>query len=512
MDFGKITALEQRLDFPVYRRDPIMRRFLPLLLLFGMPCVYAADQPAVPAEEVPLSTAHARVYRENEPDSPNGPIVLAIGPHLFLDNYLIASSTGITRVVNVPMRDTAIPNPVVTGKEDGCFQPYMTIFRDPETGRFRIWYGSRVETQSESTSCIGYMESPDGVHWERPYRVLPDPGPIQFGSSVVDDGPACPDPSKRYKFAWWYGGGLRIATSPDGFTFTPVSQDPVIVHNHDITGLSYDTPRARYVATVSVYRGSDAWEGNRRITMHGFSTDLLHWTEPHYVLVPDYSIDEGELQFYAMDGYLQRGDLTVAMVKVLRDDLKADTPPDPPEAYGVGYTTLAWSRDGETWIRDPEPFFQPDPRKGAWDHAHAWIDEQLPVGDEVYLYYGGYARGHKVNRFEERQIGLIKMKQDRYVARAALEGTGELVTPPLLLDGTTLAVNACAKQGSLRLEIRDDAGVAIPGFTFSACALVTTDAVREQIRWAHPLRELYGKRIQLAFRLERASLYALYLE
>lgn len=489
-----------------------MKRLLPLLLVFGMPCVYGATQPTVPAEEIPLSTAHARIYQTNLPSPFNDPIRLTIGPHLFLDDYLIASSTGITRVVSVPKRDTAIPNPVVTGKEDGCFQPYMTVFRDPGTGRFRIWYGSRVEAQSESTSCIGYMESPDGVHWERPHRVLPDPGPIQFGSSVVDDGSAGPAPSTRYKFAWWYGGGLRIATSPDGFTFTPVSTDPVILHNHDITGLYYDAPRARYVATLSVYRGSDAWDGNRRITMHSFSTDLLHWTEPHHVLVPDYTIDYGELQFYAMDGYFQRGDLIIAMVKVLRDDLKADTPPDPPEAYGVGYTTLAWSRDGETWIRDPEPFFQPDPRKGAWDHAHAWIDEQLPVGDEVYLYYGGYARGHKVNRFEERQIGLLKIRQDRYVARAALEGTGELVTPPLLLDGTKLAVNACANQGSLQMEIRDESGVAVPGFAFAACPPLTTDTIHQEIRWEHPLEKLRGRTVRLAFRLERASLYAFYLE
>ena len=147
------------------------------------------------------------------------------------------------------------------------------------------------------------------------------------------------------------------------------------------------------MATVSVYRGGDCLD--RRPAHHHaqFGTDLLQWTQPHHVLVPDYSIDEGELQFYALDGYLQRGGLTLGMVKVLRDDLKADTPPDPPDAYGVGYTTLAWSRDGETWMRDPEPFFQPDPQQGAWDHAHAWIDEQLPVGDEVYLYYGGYARG-----------------------------------------------------------------------------------------------------------------------
>lgn len=35
-----------------------------------------------------------------------------------------------------------------------------------------------------------------------------------------------------------------------------------------------------------------------------------------------------------------------------------------------------------------------------------WADCQLVVGDEMFIYYGGYARGHKVERFTERQIGL----------------------------------------------------------------------------------------------------------
>lgn len=484
------------------------------LLLLSVCCLFGfvtADA-LEPSEEIPLSSENARVYGITSVQTAEEPVVLSTGPHLFLDEYLIASCSNIARVVQMPERNPAIPNPVVTGNEDGCFQPYLTVLRDNQTGRFRLWYGSHNQDLSEVVSRIGYMESDDGIHWERPHRILPDPGPIQFGSSIVDDGPNCADPLKRYKYTWWYGGGLRIATSPDGLTFTPLSDEPLILHNHDITGLYFDGIRNRYVATISVYRGSDAWEGNRRVTMHSFSTDLLHWTKPHYVLTPDYSIDEGELQFYAMDGYLQRGGLTIGMVKVLRDDLKADTPPDPPEAYGVGYTALAWSRDGNTWIRDPEPFFQPDPEKGTWDHAHAWIDEQTPVGDEVYLYYGGYARGHKVNRFEERQIGLLKMKQDRYVARTAQNGKGELVTPLLKLSGKKLSINVNADGGLLRVEIRGAAGQPLPGFGFEDCVPITSDALSAPLTWTKPVESLAGQAVRLAFSLERASLFAFYLE
>jgi hypothetical protein len=51
------------------------------------------------------------------------------------------------------------------------------------------------------------------------------------------------------------------------------------------------------------------------------------------------------------------------------------------KAAGLGYTVLAWSRDGETWERDYEPFIPNNSLPGSWDHAMAWGDEQIQVGD-----------------------------------------------------------------------------------------------------------------------------------
>ncbi|HUW60453.1 MAG TPA: GDSL-type esterase/lipase family protein [Candidatus Bathyarchaeia archaeon] len=461
------------------------------------------------AEAVPLTESGARLYGKEPAVRPNPPLRLAPGPHLFIDDYYFETVEGVGRVVNVPERDARIPNPIVTGKEDGCFQPYMTVLRDGETGRFRLWFGRRTEDSNPSRSRLGYMESADGIHWVRPADLLDDPGgPIQFGVSIVDDGAAAANPSQRYKYGWWFDGGLRIATSPDGLAWTPLSPDVLIRQNHDITGLSYDPLRSRYTATVSVYRSGDTWQGNRRVTMHSHSTDLLHWTRPRYVVLPDADADEGETQFYAMDGYLARGGLLLGMVKVLRDDLKADDPPDPPDAYGVGYTALAWSRDGETWTRDPAHFFNPDPKKGAWDHAHAWIDEQVLVGDEVYLYYGGYARGHKINRFEERQIGLVTIPRDRYSGWAAQSAPGRIVTVPLVLEGAALAINADARGGSIKVQVVDAKGKAIEGFAFADAAPIAEDKVAQLLSWKRPLDELAGKIVRLELELKNATVYA----
>lgn len=473
-----------------------------LLVLAGCAWLTVAN-PARAAEATALIYPHQPARQQI-----TAPIQLQAGPHLLLDDYLIESSSNLVRRVHVPQREPAIRNPIIIGKEDGSFQPYLTVIRDASSGRFRVWYGAHTEDFNPGRSHIGYLESTDGVHWLRPHRVLADPGPIQFGVSVLDEGTSFPKPAERYKFAWWFEGGLRLATSPDGFVWKPLSPDVLIKHNHDITGIFWDAPRKQYVATVSFYINGPAWKGLRRVTKHSTSTDLLHWSEPWLVVTPDDKLDEGETQFYAMDGYLTRGDVTIGMVKVLRDELKADNPPEPRDAYGLGYTTLAWTRDGIHWVRDREKFFDRHPTKGEWDHAHAWIDDQVPVGDEVFLYYGGYKSGHKVNRFEERQIGLVKMKRDRYVAREAGASGGSLRTPLLKLSGDAITLNADATGGEVLVQVLDAAGKPVRGFTRKDCRRITGDSLSAAVQWKKPLRELQGRPVRLEFFLRNARLFA----
>ena len=444
------------------------------------------------------------IYVPGEAPDRGGPIRLRPGPHLFLDDFLISQSRNLKRRVNCPRRDPQISNPVITGKEDLNFQPYMTVLRDPQSGRFRIWYNARTRDSNPGASHVGLMESEDGIHWIRPPRVLEDPAPIQFGCSVLDDGPGFPDPARRYKFAWWHGGGLRIAASPDGLKWTPLVPQVVLRHNHDINNIFRDTLRDRYAAIVSVYVSGPKWKGQRRSTMLSTSKDLIQWEKPWYILAPDDSADEGQTQFYAMSGHLIRGGLWIGLVKVLRDDLKA---PDTPQgAYGVGYTTLAWTRDGRHWVRDTAPYFRPDPAPGAWDHAHAWLDFQLPVGDEVYLYYGGYTNGHKVNRFEERQIGLVRIPRDRYVSRDAGSEEGTLTTPPVILDGNKMTVNADVK-GQLRVRLLGADGNPIPGFDATDCKSTRGDGVAQAVQWKGSLAALRDKPVRVEFLLRDARLY-----
>ncbi len=483
-----------------------------LLMLMPLVQIANASDEAISCENTPITYTYAQIYTPGAAPALESPIPLEPGPYLFIDDYLIAESRGVVRVVESPLRDPAIGNPLITGMEDGCFQPYLTVLRDDKTGRFRMWYGRHTEDFNTLRSHIGYIESGDGIHWERPARTLAEPAPIQFGVSVVDDGPGYADPSSRFKYVWHMEDGLKIAVSPDGLAWTPLFPKPVLHQNHDINGLYFDPIRKCYTATLSVRKDADEyWKGNRRITMQSQSRDLRTWSEPWYVLLPDSKRDEGEMQFYAMDGYLARGGLLIGMVKVLRDDLRADEPPAPSDAYGIGYTALAWSRDGKTWVRDTEPFFERNPERSAWDHSHAWIDEQLIVEDKTFLYYGGYARGHKVNRFEERQIGLMRMDLDRYVSRRAGPEGGMIRTPLLAWKGGKIHVNADAANGAMTVSLLDKENKPIPGYSHADCTPISDNAPHAQVKWKLPLEELKTKEVRLEFLFKNARFFGFYL-
>ena len=435
-------------------------------------------------------------------------IKLEKGPHLFVDDFLIAKQSFLNRTVNNPEK---YPEPVVTGGKTGDqnFQPYLTVLRDEISGRFRMWYNT---PENRSQSHIGYIESEDGIHWIRPHRVLKDPHMIEFGVSVLDRGKDFPQPEKRYVFASYLKDGLMIATSPDGLEWTALTDTAVVKHNHDITSLHWDPLRKRYMAILSVWYDRKDWNDKQRIPHQSVSENLLHWKKPWKIITPKIGapIEKGEMQFYAMSGVITRGNLLIGLVKVLRDDLNATPGKTGKEmgdmdrkAAGLGYTVLAWSRDGETWQRDHQPFIPNNPVPGSWDHAMAWGDEQLVIRDETYIYYGGYARGHKVNRFEERQIGLARMPRDRYIAREADLNWGLLLTRPLILSASSVTLNARV-VGDLKVRIVDLNGRSLEEFDW---VNIAGDSVEHPVNWNDDLNTLAQKPVCLEFQLRNAQLF-----
>lgn len=471
-----------------------------------------------------LAAAGARpAAAQSGPERPVAkPLDLGPGPHLFVDSFLIEQSEGLARVVQHPTR---LPEPVLSSARFGTTQPYLGVVRDPETRRLRLWYNRGP--------AVWHTTSADGIAWDPP-RVAWDI-PRGYGVTVIDDRGRDADPGRRFKLASWQAtravedtprddGGMYVAFSPDGLRWTPYGGNPVLrtwptawpkIEAHgvgDIVDAFYDPIRRRYGVALKVHALPEdgyapaprAGAVYRRLVGMSTSADFTHWEKPQRIFVPD-DADEGLLEFYGMGGVHSRGPLLIGFVRVLRDDLPCD-PGGPKD--GIGYTVLATSRDGVRWQRDREPFLDRNLAADSWDHAMAWGSGVMAMGDETFLYYGGYARGHKVAADRERQIGLARFPRDRYVARAAGAREGLLRTRPFLLPGGPLTVNARVRSGGqLQARLLDEPGQVIAGFDWGDAAPITGDSLTLSLSWRTPLVSLAGKPVRLEFRLREGELY-----
>jgi hypothetical protein len=418
----------------------------------------------------------------------------------------------------------------------------------PAQKRFRMWYN--VDVVDDPTDGVwfgktGYLESADGIRWPGPYErlnSLTEDGRVRFGASVLDEGPNHQPAAERFKMLFFDAGkliGPRVAFSPDGQQWTVHDGgNPILpkTPSDDIWTAGFDPIRQRYFLIGKQF-GPHSWtnaEGEKltvpiRRYFTSFSQDFKSWSDPQgLVFAPDEK-DSGITQWYGAAGFQVRGDLIIGFLRVLRDDL---TPVGAPEeaikannsgsaslganllgsrgGSGMGYTVLTWTRDGQTWHRDrhTDKFFAPDEKVGAWDHAMAWVGSAVAVDDDIYLYYAGYRWGHKYRHSVDRQIGLVKVQRDRFVARQAGEGGGTLTTRPIALDSEGLTLNVAAQEGEVRVQATTPSGEPIPGFRFQDCRPITSDSLAAPVEWTEPASMLRGRPVRLEFTLRSARLYA----
>jgi hypothetical protein len=458
------------------------------------------------------------------------PVAIGCDPQLFVDSYLIAEHNGLTLTTHAPRRVRDGP---ILGWEQGTAQPYVSVIRDAQTRKFRMWYNRSVGDDCS----IGYAESDDGIRWQTPgLGVLGDDNRVLkisvadnggYGVSVIDEGPSAAVPARRFKLGWWgrvaaadgqpdpkRGAGLCVAFSPDGLQWTLCEENPVLGATDDIIDVYWDPVRRRYGGFFKTYAEREdgytsaprAGDHFRRLVSASISDDFVHWQRPWRVLMPE-PRDEGQLEFYSAGGTIARGSLLIGFARMLHDDYAAN---EGGPADGIGYATLVTSRDGLRWERHDDVFFPRNPDPEAWDRAMTWIGAAVPVDGELYLYYGGYKRGHKVEPRRERQLGVAKMPLDRFVSRDATDKAGRILTVPLQLpaDGPhQLTLNARAAGGRIRVQLRDARnGEVLTGYGFEDCTDIQGDRQALPVVWRDK-KELPRGTVRMELEIDRAGVF-----
>ena len=171
------------------------------------------------------------------------------------------------------------------------------------------------------------------------------------------------------------------------------------------------------------------------------------------------------------------------------------------------------SRDGVSWKRWREAFLRPGLQAERWVNRNnliAWgvlmtRDEATGRPEELSIYSteGYYVGPCRLRRHTLRLDGFVSV-------RAGAEG-GEVVTKPLLFKGGELLLNvSTSAAGSVRVEIRDEGGRPVPGYTLDEAVEFYGDGIEVPARWraGAGLETLAGRPVSLRFVMKDADLYA----
>ena len=369
-----------------------------------------------------------------------------------------------------------------------------------------------------------------------------------------EDDPDNPQPARRPGYLYPREGveaeplraGKHVFSSPDGIHWKLMTQRSIATGAGDAKySVAWDARLGKYVQWtrikpadpegVQYYRktfGMDRPDLNVRMIGRAESDDLLNWGEAEIVMRPD-ELDKANspagltrLDFYGPN-VRQYGEGASAYVALPTCHshwkytfVRSGKGRSFPQAVDV---QLATSRDGINWNRAPgrRPFIRNGVEGTFWSRQIYPSGDIIPVGDELWFYFGGASVRHGAN-LGEGGIGRAVLRLDGFISADAAYTGGELITRPLIFTGSKLQLNvATGSGGSVQVEVQDEAGKPIPGFALGDADEINGNHIRVLARWRAEIVEkmprpegdpdvgaLAGRPVRLRFVMRDARLYS----
>ena len=472
----------------------------------------------------------------------DGAIVIGSRLEPLFDRFLVEETRGAVRLeLGTPVERELVF--VHDRPWEGNRSGLTTIIRDGAVCRM-YYCGSQLDLHEggyripHNYTC--YAQSSDGLTWDRPHLGLVDlPGgepnnailtgqpPLTF-TPFLDTNPDCA-PEQRFKaLALRYDPPPRALygfASADGIHWSQMGDRPLITTGYfDSQNIAFwDATRGEYRAYVRDFHGTRdaaAREVAARDVRTCTSPDFLTWTEPEWLTYEPERF--AEIYTNQINPYYRAPHLFLGLpmryvtghghVTELNERISRAQ-----ERFGTSYTdtALMTSRDGSTFDLWGEAFIRPGPvAKGRWHYGANGTALGMPEtpgesgAAELSLFVdeGGWDHPSRLRRYALRVDGFASL-------RAGAAG-GEVLTKPLIFDGSRLVLNVSTSAlGWLRVQIRDREGRPIDGFAADDCVEVFGDDIEYEVRWrgAPDLGCLAGTPVRLRITMRDADLYSLRL-
>ncbi len=455
-----------------------------------------------------------------------GPTAIGSRRELFIDRFLIEKLSGATLQLQTPRREE--PALVLDRPWEGPFSNYATVLRDG--GEYRLYYRGLPEAGKDLTAsevtCLAV--STDGKRFERPkfglydYRgsrennlILANQPPYSSNfSPFVDTKPDVPA-GQRYKaLAGTRKGGLVAFRSADGIHWKKMREEGVFLKGvFDSQNLAFwSETEGKYVMYFRTFKRIDG-RGVRWIS-RTTSANFVDWTEPEDMTFGDAPpehmyVNQTHAYYRAPHIYIALAARFMPGRQVLSED-EART-----LGVNAGYykdcadAVLLTSRGGTAYDRTfMEAFLRPGLGMENWVSRNNYpVLNTVPTGAEEISFYtvSNYGQpGTHIRRYS--------LPMDRFASIRAGYAGGEALTKVLTFTGSRLLLNySTSAPGGVRVEVQDEAGKPLPGFTLADSVELIGDQIERAVRWKQgpDLQALAGKPVRLRLVMKDADVFAL---
>ncbi len=475
---------------------------------------------AWPPQQLPTQAYRVPSYLT----APPAVIPINVGRQLFVDDFLIENTT-LTRTQHRPVPYSG--NPVLRTSLNGdVSMPFSDgVWFDPADRLFKMWYFG-----PKYSPYLCYAYSYDGKNWIKPVlanaAVKNTNYVINFGggrdSGTVWMDLEDPNPARKFK-GFFYGGSglLRVFYSPDGIVWT---EQPFKINSlSDRTTLFWNPFRkvwvesARSGATLPATSTRPATSARARYYLE--STDLQTWLPSNSAYAFWTSADEKDPAYPGTSTLPHLYNLDAVAYESVFVGLFSMYYPEP--APLLVELNAGFSRDGYQWVRPTrgaadKAFIPATNRDGDWNafNTQSVGGGFLVVGDELWFYYSGRSGRHGTAfNTHQMQTGLSTLRRDGFYSMDAPGGEGTLTTRKVKFTGTQMFVNVNAPSGSLQVEVLDESGTPIPGFTRAESTPYSGNSTKQLMKWSgrSDLSSLVGRNVRFRFFLTRGELYAFWV-
>jgi hypothetical protein len=489
-----------------------------------------------PKTEDPLSAAPMRVaYLLNPPVV----IPINIGRQLFVDDFLIAE-TNLKRVFH--QANKYEHNPVffpetkeeLTSRFDNTAVTYLGqggVFFDPAAKHFKMFYTAGWR------GGLALATSMDLVKWNRPSlglagnNIILPPGP-QFagGDNAIWLDLQTTDSTQRFKGVFerlvdgsWSKNYLSKEESPTHTLHTSSdgkiwSQGVEMGRASDYTSFFYNPFRKVWAYSIkrNTKRGRARYYTESTDFIKGVNWDsAVYWIGADALDKPDEKIGD-QAQLYSLNA--------IAYESIILGEFYIHLGPtnkicEEGKFPKITELKLGFSRDGFHWDRpDRRPFIAPTRKEGDWDrgYLHGTNGVCLVMGDSLWFPYCGYAgiapdgsRG----MYTGASIGMATLRRDGFASMESTGKKGRLLTRPVVFSGKHLFVNINNPNGELKVEILDENGKNIKGFSEADCVPASANSTIHKISWKAnaDLASLAGKPVRFRFHMTNGKIYSFWV-